>query len=167
MIVTSTLIMLHSDTLLLNRLASKNGDISLKQREAAFEKKNVGRAVEEELDKYIKSSQSSERLVLLYRIVVVIVIVIIIIISSSSSSSSSSVTVIIIGGCDWSDQRRKYPLLCCLSEALPIPKRNHTQDLSEGNTTTGIYIPWPFPPVWGVADSTKEHENNGGFTPFF
>ena len=31
-----------------------------------------------------------------------------------------------------------------------------------------IYIPWPFPPVWGVADNTKEtNKNNGGFTPFF
>ena len=31
-----------------------------------------------------------------------------------------------------------------------------------------FYIPWPFPPVWGVADNTKEtNKNNGGFTPFF
>ena len=31
-----------------------------------------------------------------------------------------------------------------------------------------IYIPWPFPPVWGVADNTKETtKNNRGFTPFF
>ena len=31
-----------------------------------------------------------------------------------------------------------------------------------------IYIPWPFLPVWGVADNTKEtNKNNGGFTPFF
>ena len=31
-----------------------------------------------------------------------------------------------------------------------------------------IYIPWPFPPVWGVANNTKEtNKNNGGFTPFF
>ena len=30
-----------------------------------------------------------------------------------------------------------------------------------------IYIPWPFPPVWGVADNTKEQQNNGDFTPFF
>ena len=31
-----------------------------------------------------------------------------------------------------------------------------------------IYIPRPFPPVWGVADNTKEtNKNNGGFTPFF
>ena len=31
-----------------------------------------------------------------------------------------------------------------------------------------IYIPWPFLPVWGVADNTKEtKKNNGGFTPFF
>ena len=30
-----------------------------------------------------------------------------------------------------------------------------------------IYIPWPFPPVWGVADNTKEQRNNGDFTPFF
>ena len=35
-------------------------------------------------------------------------------------------------------------------------------------TTTIIYIPWPFPPVWGVADNTKEtNKNNGDFTPFF
>ena len=31
-----------------------------------------------------------------------------------------------------------------------------------------IYIPWPFPPVWGVADNTKETtKNNRGFTLFF
>ena len=31
-----------------------------------------------------------------------------------------------------------------------------------------IYIPWPFPPVWRVADNTKETtKNNRGFTPFF
>ena len=31
-----------------------------------------------------------------------------------------------------------------------------------------FYIRWPFPPVWGVADNTKETDkNNGGFTPFF
>ena len=31
-----------------------------------------------------------------------------------------------------------------------------------------IYIPWPFPPVWGVADNTKKNnKNNRGFTPFF
>ena len=35
-------------------------------------------------------------------------------------------------------------------------------------TSIYIYIPWPFPPVWGVADNTKEtNKNNGGFTPFF
>ena len=30
-----------------------------------------------------------------------------------------------------------------------------------------IYIPWPFPPVWGVADNTNRTKSNGGFTPFF
>ena len=26
-----------------------------------------------------------------------------------------------------------------------------------------IYIPWPFPPVWGVADNTKEQQKQWGF----
>ena len=31
-----------------------------------------------------------------------------------------------------------------------------------------IYMPWPFPPVWGVADNTKETTKTmGGFTSFF
>ena len=31
-----------------------------------------------------------------------------------------------------------------------------------------IHIPWPFPPVCGVADNTKKKKkNNGGFTLFF
>ena len=25
-----------------------------------------------------------------------------------------------------------------------------------------IYIPWPFPPVWGVADNTKEQQKQWG-----
>ena len=28
--------------------------------------------------------------------------------------------------------------------------------LSRGGTYLSIYVPWPFPPVWGVADNTKE-----------
>ncbi|XP_066958710.1 N-acetyltransferase ESCO2 [Macrobrachium rosenbergii] len=43
-------------------LAAKNGDISLKQRDVLFEKKNVGRVVEEQLDKFIQSSSVTENL---------------------------------------------------------------------------------------------------------
>ena len=30
-----------------------------------------------------------------------------------------------------------------------------------------IYIPWPFPPVWGVADNTKETTKQWGFHSVF
>ncbi|XP_064110508.1 N-acetyltransferase ESCO2-like [Macrobrachium nipponense] len=43
-------------------LAAKNGDISLKQRDVLFEKKNVGRVIEEQLDKFIQSSSVTENL---------------------------------------------------------------------------------------------------------
>ncbi|XP_068245904.1 N-acetyltransferase ESCO2 [Palaemon carinicauda] len=43
-------------------LAAKNGDISLKQRGVLFEKKNVGRVIEEELDKFIQASSFTESL---------------------------------------------------------------------------------------------------------
>lgn len=46
-----------------DRLAAKYGDLSLKQREGTFTKKNVGRRVEGELNQYLKKSEESQRLV--------------------------------------------------------------------------------------------------------
>ena len=41
------------------------------------------------------------------------------------------------------------------------------ENTSSAHYQLSIYIPRPFPPVWGVADNTKEtNKNNGGFTPF-
>ena len=38
--------------------------------------------------------------------------------------------------------------------------------MSQNQTSSknlSIYIPWPFPPVWGVADNTKEPQKQWGF----
>ena len=63
---------------------------------------------------------------------------------------------------------------CTPKESLPEAKAIFQGDQASShwlhNVTfdLSIYIPWPFPPVWGVADNTKEtNKNNGGFTPFF
>lgn len=46
---------------LLARLSARYGDLTLQQREGAFTKKNVGRLVEDELDRYLEQSNESER----------------------------------------------------------------------------------------------------------
>ena len=38
-----------------------------------------------------------------------------------------------------------------------------TQRVTTSRRNTSIYIPWPFPPVWGVADNTEETTKQWGF----
>ena len=65
----------------------------------------------------------------------------------------------------------KWQVACqCTSKNFEnLSRRSNFQQLTLYIFTIySIYIPWPFPPVWGVADNTKEtNKNNGGFTPFF
>ena len=42
------------------------------------------------------------------------------------------------------------------SKIASLVNINTNEDLS-------IYIPWPFPPFWGVADNTKEQQKQWGF----
>ena len=42
----------------------------------------------------------------------------------------------------------------------------HTNNVRSNNTIS-VYIPRPFPPVWGLADNTKRKQKHGGFTLFF
>ena len=43
-----------------------------------------------------------------------------------------------------------------------IPAPSSCRSLVAFKSIYSIYIPWPFPPVWGVADNTKEQQKQWG-----
>ena len=76
--------------------------------------------------------------------------------------------VLIMQNDDNSNNKHEHRLVIIVIIIYNNNDDNSTNNSDIINNYLSIYIPWPFPPVWGVADNTKEtNKNNGGFTPFF